>query len=56
MLVFKGKPVGRVERRLHKNFLVRVKRYLLIDNLKHGKYGNNEKVNQRGSGSTLILY
>ena len=36
MLVFKSQLDGGVERRLHKNFFVRIKRYLLIVDLRHG--------------------
>ena len=35
MLVLKGRPDGKVERILHKNSLVKDKRYLLVVNLRH---------------------
>ena len=44
MLMFKGQPDGRIERRLHKNSLLKDKRYLLMQ---PKIWNNNEEVDQR---------
>ena len=43
MLVFKGQPDGRVERRLNKNWFVKEK-YLLIANRRFGAFRQQSKM------------
>ena len=51
--MFKGKPDGRVERKLHKYSLVKDKKICLLSTKGMKQYYNNEKVDQWGLEEVL---
>ena len=55
MLMFKGQPDGRVERRLHKNSLVKDKKVFVICNLRYVTVSQSWKIDQWGLEEVFLF-